>query len=316
MTEVTRARPSLPAQTPETAAPHTRRVDAPRLDRAVPAAPPNAVAEAMRPPDALPMSLVPTPELKALTASFQRAVEGGIDAHEMAALRVEAARIDDVVQKDLAESALDKIEAQAPLTDAHRAMLGDRLIDGYTDRAVAILAHPTLAKLREDPTKKKTHDELAMLLVRYTNDPVFLATIEEHVTASGGVTNAHQMAVGDDHPLYRVDEYFGQCNETSARTREIFEGLEARLGGMTLSGFDVTERSTVLLAYGLVGDGPGDHHFLYGVDVPGAGTLYLDPWVDQRADVDSVKTPAAYKASRDEWDAFHDYSENRAKKTE
>ncbi len=313
MTDVrrTRALAALPSPPPASKAAPTKARDPRPIDRAEVAAP-NRIAEAMKVEPA-PLSLSPTPELKALSKAFQSAVKDDLDAGELASLRKQADTIDDVVQRDLAHSALDKIEAQAKdgLTDAHRAMLGDDLIDGYTDRAVAILGHPALAQLAKDPKWKRPHDELAMFLVRYTNDPVYLATIEEHVTASGGITNAHQMAVGEDHTLHRVDAYFGQCNETQARTREIFEGLDERLGGTTLKGFDVTERSTVLLAYGLMGDGPGDHHFLYGLEVPGAGPLYVDPWVDQRADAASIKTPEAYKRSRDKWDAFHVYTEAR-----
>ncbi|MEQ8277600.1 MAG: hypothetical protein RMA76_35450 [Deltaproteobacteria bacterium] len=310
MTDVRRTRapaapPSLPPQSKEVP------TKPPPLDRSEVAAP-NRIAEAMKVEPAA-LSLAPTPELKALSKAFKSAVKDGLDPEELTSLRARADTIDDVVQRDLAHSALDKIEAQSKggLTDAHRAMLGDDLIDGYTERAVAILGHPALEQLAKDPKWKRPHDELAMFLVRYANDPVYLATIERHVTASGGITNAHQMAVGEDHALHRVDAYFGQCNETQARTREIFEGLDERLGGTTLKGFDVTERSTVLLAYGLMGDGPGDHHFLYGLEVPGAGPLYVDPWVDQRADAASIKTPEAYKKSRDKWDAFHVYTEGR-----
>ncbi len=310
MTEVTRVRtaPTLPPAEPIT------RASAEPIDRAEVAGAPNAVAEALRPTGRPPIALARTPEFDALTAAFSAATAGGLDDAELTALRAEAAKIEDVVQRDLAESALDKIAAEAkagPLTETHYAMLAPETFEDYAERAVAILAHPALAKLQKSRATQQTKDELAMLLVRYTNDPVFLATIETHVTGSGGITNAHQMAVGDAHALHRIDEYFGQCNETQARTREIFEGLDRRLGGMTLEGFEVTERSTVLLAFGVAGDGPGDHHFLYGVDAPGVGTLYFDPWVDQRADADSVKAPPAYKASRDEWDVFHDYTELR-----
>lgn len=311
MTDVSRAR-SAPQSTVFTT-PNVRRPTP--IDRVEIVAPPSAVAEALRPAARLPFALTRTPELDALTVAFAEAVRGGLDDAEMASLRAQAARIGDLVQRDLAESALDTIAAQAktgPLTPTHHAMLSPARFDDYTERAVAILGHPALAKLREDPRRQRTHDELAMLLVRYTNDPVFLATIERHVTGSGGLTNIHQMLVGEARSLHRIDAYYGQCNETQARTRAIFEGLDARLGGTTLEGFEVTERSTVLLAFGLLGDGPGDHHFLYGVRVPGVGTLYFDPWVDQRADVDSVKSPSASKASRDRWDGFHDYTEHRS----
>ena len=68
----------------------------------------------------------------------------------------------------------------------------------------------------------------------------------------------------------------------------------------------------MLLAYGLMGDAPGDSHYLFGIDVEGVGTLYLDPWFDQRANANSIADPATYQAGRDSYDSSHWYEEHRS----
>ena len=73
----------------------------------------------------------------------------------------------------------------------------------------------------------------------------------------------------------------------------------------------MTERSLVLLGYGLFGDGPGDSHFFFGIEAEGVGTLYLDPWLDQRADTASIMDPGTYQEKRDDLDSSHWYQEHR-----
>lgn len=269
------------------------------------------------------VSLDATPQLEALTSKFSRLlrpVDGGYEltGADLADLRHDAAAIPDRVQRDLALSALAKIEVQGGpgpqvfLNDARARLLSPALTQGYRRRSTAILRHPAIERLRTDPGRTRQLDELSELLIRYANDPVFLATIHQHLARSGGLTNAKQMWAGEDQrKLHDVDDYFGQCNETQKRTAEIFAQFSAFRPEHSIEGFEVTERSRVLLAYGLMGDAPGDAHYLFGISVEGVGTLYLDPWLDQRADQQSITDPASYQARRDSYDSSHWYEEHR-----
>lgn len=178
-------------------------------------------------------------------------------------------------------------------------------------RAEAALNHEYVLSLPAE-----IRPQAAELLVRYFNDPVFEATIHQRAVPHGGVANARQMALASaERPLHAIDKYFGQCNETQQRTQQIFAEFsaswEARFGegSVKLVGAPVTERSRVLLAYGLLGDAPGDDHMFFAIRARGIGaeTMFVDPWISQRADSSSIYRAADYADARQSWDASRWY---------